>query len=113
MAFAASIGEPPPMAIIQSGLNLSMASAPLITVSTDGSGSMPSKSSTFIPASVRYRTALSKKPNFFMEPPPTQIIAFLPLKVLSASSEPFPWYKSLGKVNLAIVNIPPYSFILF
>ena len=42
MAFAASIGEPPPMAIIQSGWNLAIAAAPFITVSTDGSGSMPS-----------------------------------------------------------------------
>ena len=53
MAFAASIGEPPPIAIIQSGSNLSIASAPFITVSTDGSGSIPSNSSTFIPASSR------------------------------------------------------------
>ena len=43
IAFAASIGEPPPIAIIQSGSNLSIASAPLITVSTEGSGSIPSK----------------------------------------------------------------------
>ena len=42
MAFAASIGEPPPIAIIQSGWNLAIAAAPFITVSTDGSGSMPS-----------------------------------------------------------------------
>ena len=53
MAFAASIGEPPPMAMIQSGWNLSMASAPFMTVSTDGSGSMPSNSSTSMPASFR------------------------------------------------------------
>lgn len=40
--------------------------------------------------------------NRFMEPPPTQIIAFLPLNVFNASNAPFPWYKSLGNVNLAM-----------
>ena len=53
MAFAASMGEPPPMAMIQSGSNFSMASAPRMTVSTEGSGSMPSNSSTSMPASFR------------------------------------------------------------
>ena len=53
IAFAASMGEPPPMATIQSGSNLSMASAPRMTVSTEGSASMPSKSSTSMPASFR------------------------------------------------------------
>ena len=53
IAFAASIGEPPPMATIQSGSNSCMTFAPRITVSTDGSGSIPSKSFTSIPASSR------------------------------------------------------------
>ena len=53
IAFAASIGEPPPIAIIQSGWNFSIASAPFITVSTEGSGSTFSKSSTSMPASLR------------------------------------------------------------
>ena len=90
MAFAASIGEPPPMAMIQSGWNFSIAAAPFITVSTDGSGSMPSYSATSMPASFRYASTRSRKPNFFMLPPPTQIIARLPWNVLSTSSEPLP-----------------------
>ena len=53
IALAASIGEPPPIATIQSGSNLSIASAPRITVSTEGSDSIPSKSSTSMPASLR------------------------------------------------------------
>ena len=53
IAFAASIGEPPPMATIQSGSNSCITAAPFITVSTDGSGSMPSKSFTSIPASFK------------------------------------------------------------
>ena len=53
MAFAASMGEPPPMATIQSGLNFCIAAAPFITVSTEGSGSMPSNTSTFMPASCK------------------------------------------------------------
>ena len=91
MAFAASIGEPPPTATIQSGLNFCMASAPFITVSTEGSGSIPSKTSTSMPASFRFDTILSRKPNRFMLPPPTQTIALLPVKVFKTSIEPFPW----------------------
>ena len=91
MAFAASMGEPPPIATIQSGSNFSIASAPFITVSTEGSGSMPSISSTVMPASLRYEMTLSKKPKRFMEPPPTQTIARLPVKLLSASNASFPW----------------------
>ena len=90
IAFAASIGEPPPIATIQSGPNSSIAFAPFITVSTDGSGSIPSKSCTSMPASSRYCFARSKKPKRFMEPPPTQIIAFLPSNVFNASNAPFP-----------------------
>lgn len=41
-----------------------------------------------------------------MEPPPTQTIARFPSNVFSASKAPFPWYKSLGNVNLAIVQNP-------
>ena len=67
-----------------------MAAAPFMTVSTDGSGSMPSYSSTSMPASFRYPTARSRKPNRFMLPPPTQTIARLPSNVLSTSSEPLP-----------------------
>ena len=52
-SLAASMGEPPPIATIQSGSNFSIASAPRITVSTEGSGSMPSKTSTSMPASFR------------------------------------------------------------
>ena len=53
MNFAASIGDPPPIATIQSGSNARIASAPFITVSTDGSGSTPSNNSTSIPASFK------------------------------------------------------------
>ena len=53
MAFAASIGEPPPMAMIQSGPNSCMKAAPFMTVSTDGSDSTPSNSFTSKPASSR------------------------------------------------------------
>ncbi len=53
IAFAASIGEPPPIATIQSGWKAIIFSAPRMTVSTDGSGSMPSISSTSMPASFR------------------------------------------------------------
>ena len=53
IAFAASIGEPPPIATIQSGWNSCMMAAPFITVSTDGSDSMPSKTFTSMPASLR------------------------------------------------------------
>ena len=105
IAFAASIGEPPPMATIQSGWNSSMAAAPFITVSTDGSGSMPSNNFTSMPASFKYCSARSRKPKRFMEPPPTQIIALFPSNVFKASKAPFPWYKSLGNVNLAISQI--------
>ena len=42
MAFAASMGDPPPIATIQSGSNFSIISAPFRTVSTEGSGSIPS-----------------------------------------------------------------------
>ena len=90
IAFAASIGEPPPIATIQSGSNACIAAAPFITVSTEGSGSIPSNNCTSMPASFRYCSALAKNPKRFMEPPPTQIIAFLPLNVLSASRAPFP-----------------------
>ena len=57
IAFAASMGEPPQIATIQSGWNFSIAAAPFMTVSTDGSGSMPSNSSTSIPASFKYASA--------------------------------------------------------
>ena len=53
MALAASIGEPPPIATIQSGLNSAMTAAPFMTVSTEGSDSMPSKSLTSKPADSR------------------------------------------------------------
>ena len=53
IALAASIGEPPPIATIQSGPKSSIACAPFITVSTEGSGSIPSKTLTSIPASCR------------------------------------------------------------
>ena len=53
IALAASMGEPPPIATIQSGSNFSIASAPFMTVVTEGSGSMPSNSSTSMPASFK------------------------------------------------------------
>ena len=53
IAFAASIGEPPPIATIQSGRNSSIFFAPAMTVSTEGSDSMPSMRSTSMPASLR------------------------------------------------------------
>ena len=53
MALAASMGDPPPMATIQSGSNSAMAAAPRMTVSTEGSGSMPSKIFTSMPACCR------------------------------------------------------------
>ena len=43
IAFAASIGEPPPIATIQSGSNFLIMSTPLFIVSNDGSGSTLSK----------------------------------------------------------------------
>ena len=90
MALAASMGEPPPMDTIQSGWNSRMAAAPFMTVSTDGSGSTPSNSFTCMPAAFRLSTTLSRKPNFFIEPPPTTTIAFLPFKFFSSSMEPLP-----------------------
>ena len=90
IALAASIGEPPPIATIQSGPNSIISLAPRITVSTEGSDSIPSKSFTSMPASLRYSTTLSKKPNLFIEPPPTQTKAFFPVKFFKASSESFP-----------------------
>ena len=90
IAFAASIGEPPPTATIQSGSNSNIFSAPAITVSTDGSGSIPSISATSMPASSKYATIRSKKPKRFIEPPPTHTIAFLPFNVFKTSMEPFP-----------------------
>ena len=90
IAFAASIGEPPPIATIQSGWNSSITAAPFITVVTDGSGSIPSYNLTSIPPSSRYLTALSRKPFLFILPPPTQIIAFLPSKFLRFSKAPLP-----------------------
>ena len=53
IAFAASMGEPPPMATIQSGWNSCMTAAPFMTVSTEGSLSMPSIRRTSMPASRR------------------------------------------------------------
>ena len=53
IALAASMGEPPPIATIQSGSNFSIASAPFMTVVTEGSGSIPSNSSTSMPASFK------------------------------------------------------------
>ena len=53
MAFAASMGLPPPMATIQSGWNSCMTAAPFITVSTEGSLSMPSITFVSMPASFR------------------------------------------------------------
>ena len=91
IAFAASMGEPPPIATIQSGPKSCISFAPFMTVSTEGSDSMPSNSFTSIPASCRYCTTLSRKPKRFMEPPPTQTKAFFPLKVFSASSAFSPW----------------------
>ena len=61
-----------------------------VKLSTEGSDSIPSNNSTSMPASFKYVTALSKKPNRFMLPPPTQTIAFFPSNVLSASNDPFP-----------------------
>ena len=90
IAFAASIGEPPPIATIQSGANSCITAAPFMTVSTDGSDSIPSKRATFIPASSRYFCARSRNPNRFMLPPPTQMIALFPSRVLRASRAPFP-----------------------
>ena len=46
-----TIGDPPPIETIQSGWNSFIASAPFITVSTEGSGSTPSKNRTSMPAS--------------------------------------------------------------
>ena len=54
IAFAASIGEPPPIATIQSGSNSSILRAPSMTVVTEGSDSIPSIRATSIPASSKY-----------------------------------------------------------
>ena len=53
MALAASMGEPPPMEMIQSGWNSRMTAAPLSTVSTEGSGSTFSMRRVSMPASFR------------------------------------------------------------
>ena len=86
IAFAASMGDPPPIATIQSGPKSSISFAPFITVSTEGSDSIPSNSFTSIPVSCKYCTTLSKKPKRFIDPPPTQTKAFFPSKVFSASN---------------------------
>ena len=94
------------MEIIQSGSNSRITAAPFITVSTDGSGSTFSNNFVSIPASFKYATALSTNPKRFMEPPPKTNTAFLPCNVFRFSKEPFPQYKSLGNVNLAML-LPP------
>ena len=86
MALAASMGEPPPMEMIQSGSNSRMTAAPLITVSTEGSGSTFSIRRVSMPASFRYPRALSTKPNFFMEPPPSTSTAREPFRFFRFSS---------------------------
>ena len=110
MALAASMGLPPPMATIQSGWNCRMASAPFMTVSTEGSGSTPSNRDTSMPAAFRLASTLSRKPKRFMLPPPTTTMARLPSRSFSASRAPLPWYRSLGNVNLAIIEASVHKF---
>ena len=91
--------------MIRSGSNSCITLAPFITVSTDGSGSIPSISFVSIPASFKYSTTLSTNPKRFMDPPPRHNTALFPLIVFSVSNAFSPKYKSLGNVNLAITNI--------
>ena len=90
MALAASMGEPPPIATIQSGWNACITAAPFITVSTDGSLSMPSMSFTSKPASLRYASARCRNPPRRIEPPPTQMTARAPLRVFRVARAPLP-----------------------
>ncbi len=83
-ADADEMGEPPPMPMIQSGWKASMALAPFITVSTDGSDSTPSKISTSKPASLRSASTSCRKPPRRIEPPPVTIMARSPLRFLTS-----------------------------
>ena len=69
ITFAASNAEPPPTATIQSGPKAFIFLPPSRTVLTDGFGSTPSIMIDSIPAFLSSFTALSRKPNFFMELP--------------------------------------------
>ena len=86
MALAASMGEPPPMATITSGPNSRIAAAPFITVSTEGSGSTPSKCATSNPAPFRMASRRPNAPLFCMELPPVTTIARLRVLPKTASS---------------------------
>ena len=81
MALAASIAEPPPIAIIHSGSNSVIFAPPARQVLTDGSGSTPSIIKTSMPAFSSWSFASSRKPNLFIEEPPVTRTAFLPLRV--------------------------------
>ena len=68
MTFAASIGEPPPSAMIVSGRKWRICSAPALTVCTVGSGSTWSMicSATFVERRFRTSMILSTKPRVVM-----------------------------------------------
>ncbi len=99
MALAASMGEPPPMATIQSGWNSCMTAAPFMTVSTEGSDSTPSMSLTSMPADSRSAWTSWRKPPRFMEPPPQTMTARLPSKFFTSWRAPSPKYRSRGLVK--------------
>ncbi len=65
MTFAASIGEPPPRAMIVSGRKWRICAAPAWTVRTDGSGSTWSMicSATLLGRRLRTSMILSTKPS--------------------------------------------------
>ncbi len=106
MALAASMGEPPPMAIIQSGSNSRMASAPFMTVSMDGSDSTPSNSLTSKPPSLRSASTSCRNPPRRIELPPETMMAFLPLRFFTSWRAPSPKYRSRGLVKRPILCLP-------
>jgi hypothetical protein len=63
MIFAASMGEPPPTAIMTSGWKASISRAPLTAVSMDGSGSTSEKIRLSMPISFSCRTMGSSMPS--------------------------------------------------
>ena len=86
MALAASMGEPPPMATMTSGWASRMAAAPFMTVSTEGSGSTPSKWVTARPASLRMASRRPSAPHRCMDWPPVTTKACLRVLPRTASS---------------------------
>ncbi len=66
MALAASMTEPPPTPITQSGWNLATAAPPFLIVMREGSGSTSSNTSHFLPAASSWSVTSFKSPSFTM-----------------------------------------------